>query len=90
MHEAPRKSDVPDLLLMAFDLDQTWRTLQPYGRELVEGGAIRELGNLGGRDFIKLWSDQRRAEETWMFEVKHRQLHLERVSDRFRLGFDRL
>lgn len=90
VHEAPRQADVPSLLLMAFDLDQTWRTLEPYGRKLVEGGAIREVGSLGGRDFIKLWSDQRRAEETWVFEVERNELHLERVSDRYRQGFDRL
>lgn len=90
VHESPRKSEVPDLLLMAFDLDKTWRTLKPYGRELIEGGAMLETGNLGGRDFITLLSDQRRAEETWMFEVERNQLHLERVSDRYRQGFDRL
>lgn len=88
--EAPRKSEVPDLFLVAFDLDQTWRSLQPYGREFGEGGAIREVGSLGGRDYVKLWSDQRRVEETWMFEVSRNRLELERVTDRFRQGFDRL
>lgn len=90
VNEVPRKSGAPELLLMAFDLDKTWRTLKPYCRDLIEGGEIREIGSLGGRDFIKLWSDQRRAEETWMFEVEYRQLHLERVSDRHRQSFDRL
>jgi len=90
VHEAPRKTGVPSLMLMAFDLDRTWRALEPYGRTLREGGEIRELGTLGGRDFVTLWSAQRRAEESWIYEVDRTQLHLERVSDRYRQGFDRL
>ncbi|MCA9709864.1 MAG: hypothetical protein KDK70_28755 [Myxococcales bacterium] len=90
VHESPRRSGAPDLRLMAFDLDRTWRALKPYGRELDEGGEIREVGSLAGRDFITLWSDQRREAETWVFEVERNRLLLERVSDHYRQDFDRL
>lgn len=88
--ETPRRPGAPDLVLMAFDLDGTWRTLAPYSREPLEGGAIREVGSLGGEDFVKLWSDARGTEETWVFETAPRQLRLRRASEPLELVFDRL
>jgi hypothetical protein len=88
--ESPRRPGAPELLLMAFDLDGTWRTLAPYNREPLEGGGIREVGSLGGEDFVKLWSDARRAEETWIFEAAPRRLRLRRASEPLELVFDRL
>lgn len=88
--ETPRRPGAPELVLMAFDLDGTWRTLAPYSREPLEGGAIREVGSHGGEDFVKLRSDARGVEETWVFETAPRQLRLRRVSEPLELVFDRL
>lgn len=88
--EFPRGPGAPELVLMAFDLDGTWRTLAPYGREPLEGGAIREVGSLGGQDFVKLRSDARGTEDTWLFEATPKQLRLRRVSEPLGLVFDRL
>jgi hypothetical protein len=88
--ETPRRPGAPELLLMAFDLDGTWRTLAPYTREPLDGGAIREAGSLGGVDFVKLWSEADGAEETWIHEATPKQLRLRRVSAPLELVFDRL
>lgn len=89
--ETPRRPGAPELLLMAFDLDGTWRTLAPYGRERLDGGAIREVSSHGGQDFVKLWSEARKAEDTWAFEVTLKQLRLRRsTAEPLELVFDRL
>lgn len=88
--ESPRRSGAPEQVLMAFDLDGSWRTLAPYDRARVEGGAIREVGSLGGQDFVKLWSEARATEETWLIEVSPKQLRLRREADPLELTFDRL
>lgn len=89
--ETPRRPGAPELLLMAFDLDGTWRTLAPYGRERLDGGAIREVSTHGGQDFVKLWSEARKAEDTWAFEVTLKQLRLRRsTAEPLELVFDRL
>jgi hypothetical protein len=88
--ESPRRPGAPELVLMAFDLDGTWRILAPYGREPIESGAIQEVGSLGGHDFVKLWSEPRGVAETWYFETSGRQLHLRRAADELEQGFDRL
>jgi hypothetical protein len=88
--ESPRRPGAPELVLMAFDLDGTWRTLAPYNRAPLEGGGIREVGSLGGEDFVKLWSDARAVEETWAFEATPRKLRLRRASEPLELVFDRL
>lgn len=88
--ESPRKPGVPDLALMTFDLDQTWRTLGPYDRAELDGGSIHEVGSLGGRDFVKLRVHPQAADDTWFFETTSKQLTLERYADHSRQGFDRL
>lgn len=88
--ESPRRPGAPEQVLMAFDLDGSWRTLAPYDRAQREGGAIREVGSHGGQDFVKLWSEARAAEETWLVDVTPKQLRLRRVVDPLALTFDRL
>lgn len=88
--ESPRRLGAPELVLLALDLDGTWRTLAPYSREPLESGAIQEVGSLGGREFVKLWSEPRGAAETWFFETSGRQLRLHRDSDDLQQDFDRL
>lgn len=88
--ESPRKPGAPDLQLMAFDLDLTWRTLAPYDRTVLDQGTIHEVGSLGGRDFVKLRAHPQDADDTWFFEATGKQLVLERYADQVRRGFDRL
>jgi hypothetical protein len=88
--ESPRRPGAPEVVLMTFDLDGTWRHLAPYTREPIEGGAIREVGSLGGQDFIRLWSEARGTEETWLYEAMAKQLRLRRAADPLELTFDRL
>ena len=88
--ESPRKPAGPDLHLMAFDLDDTWRMLAPYDRALMEVGTVQELGGLGGRDYIKLRQYGKEADEVWFFETGGKELVLERQADHFRQTFDRL
>jgi len=88
--ESPRRPGAPELVLMAFDLDGTWRTLAPYTREPLEHGVIREVGSLGGQDFVRLWSETQAIDETWHFEASPKQLRLRRLSDALEQRFDRL
>jgi hypothetical protein len=88
--ESPRRPGAPELVLMALDLDGTWRTLAPYSREPVEGGVIREVGSLGGQDFVKLWTEGRLIEDTWLFEATPKRLRLWRAADQLEQTFDRL
>lgn len=89
--ETPRRPGAPEQLLMAFDLDGTWRTLAPYSREPLEGGAIREVGSHGGQDFVKLWSETHATDETWAQEITPKQLRLRRMTaEPLELVFDRL
>jgi hypothetical protein len=88
--EAPRRLGAPELVLMAFDLDGTWRTLAPYSREPLTGGPIQEVGSLGGREFVKLGSEPHGTMETWFFETSGRQLRLQRAEGELEQGFDRL
>jgi hypothetical protein len=87
--ETPRRPGAPELL-MAFDLDGTWRTLAPYSREPLDGGAIREVGGHGGQDHVTLWSEAHATEETWAFEAAPKRLWLRRRSEPLELVFDRL
>jgi hypothetical protein len=88
--ESPRRAAGPEQVLMAFDLDESWRILAPYSREVVEDGTIQEVGSLGGHDFVKLLSSSRGTTETWVFEADGKQLRLRRVADELTQGFDRL
>lgn len=89
--ETPRRPGGPELLLMAFDLDGTWRTLAPYDRERLDGGVIREVGSHGGKDFVKLWSEAHKAEDTWELEVTPKRLRLRRTTaEPVEQVFDRL
>jgi hypothetical protein len=88
--ESPRRPGAPELVLLAFDLDGTWRTLAPYTRDVLEIGAIREVGSHGGQDFVKLWSETSATDETWRFESSPKQLRLWRASDGLEQRFDRL
>ncbi len=88
--ESPRQPGVSALVLLAIDLDGTWRLLAPYGREPLEGGTIQEMGGMRGHDVLKLWSDARKTQEAWTYEVTPRQLRLQRVGDSLERAFDRL
>lgn len=77
--ESPRRPGSPELVLLAFDLDGTWRTLAPYTREPLEIGAIREVGSHGGQDFVKLWSETQATDETWSVEASPKHLRLWRA-----------
>lgn len=78
--ETPRRAGSPELVLMAFDLDGTWRTLAPYTREPMESGTIREVGSLGGQDFVKLGPDARGVDDAWAYETSLKQLRLRRMT----------
>lgn len=88
--ESPRRAGAPKMVLLAFDLDGTWRTLAPYDREPLEVGAIRQVSSLGGREILKLWSETHSEDETWIFEASGTRLRLLRAPDGLELGFDRL
>ncbi|MCX4247867.1 hypothetical protein [Paraliomyxa miuraensis] len=88
--ESPRRLGGPDLHLLAFDLDDTWRMLAPYDRGLMEVGTVQELGSLGGRDYIKLQRYGQDTDDAWFYEANSKELVLERQTDQFRQSFDRL
>lgn len=88
--ETPRPPGGPDLNLLAFDLDGTWRILAPYDRALVEEGTIQEAGSLGGRELVKLRRHGQQRDDIRFFEATGKQLVLERHADEVRQAFDRL
>lgn len=88
--DSPRRQGGPDLHLMAFDLDDTWRVLAPYDRALTEVGTVQELGSLGGRDFVKLRQYGQDTDDLWFYEASSKQLVLERYADQSTQTFDRL
>lgn len=88
--DTPRRQEGPDLHLLAFDLDDTWRILAPYDRALMEVGTVQELGSLGGRDYVKLRLYGQDADDTRFFEASAKQLVLERYGDQAREAFDRV
>ncbi len=90
VNESPRRPGAPELVLLAFDLDGTWRTLAPYTREPLEKGTIREVSRVGGHEQLKLWSETRAVDEQWSFEAVGKRLRLVRAPDGLELGFDRI